>query len=226
MRSKVEVTAEYERWKHALQGNRAYDDLYRELVAIEGKETEIFERFYKDLEFGTAGIRDIVGVGTTRLNEFTVFKIARGLAKYIVDAYPVSLGVEESLFDSNTGSNSLQGGSLPGRNAPRVVLGRDSRNKSDVFENIIKDVMLSFGIEVYIFDEIVPIPMVSYMVCNHNFNTGIMVTASHNGKEYNGIKIFNDEGFQLTGKEATDIAKYIDVVDPLDFIEFRKSMRK
>lgn len=225
MRSKVEVTAEYERWKHALRGNRAYDDLYRELVAIEGKETEIFERFYKDLEFGTAGIRDIVGVGTTRLNEFTVFKIARGLAKYIVDAYPVYLGVEESLLDSNTGSNSLQGGSLAGRNAPRVVLGRDSRNKSDAFENIIKDVMLSFGIEVYIFDEIVPIPMVSYMVCNHSFNAGIMVTASHNGKEYNGIKIFNDEGFQLTGKEATDIAKYIDVVDSLDFIEFRKSMR-
>ena len=83
MRSKVEVTAEYERWKHALQGNQAYDDLYRELVAIEGKETEIYERFYKDLEFGTAGIRDTVGVGTTRLNEFTAFKIARGLAEYI-----------------------------------------------------------------------------------------------------------------------------------------------
>ena len=162
MRSKAEVTAEYERWKHALQSNRAYDDLYRELVAIEGKETEIYERFYKDLEFGTAGIRDTVGVGTTRLNEFTAFKIARGLAEYIIDKYPASLGVPQdntcgsvscmdnkniytkslqdvSPFDNNTDVNSLQAGSLPKSKALKVALGRDSRNKSDVFEGIIRD---------------------------------------------------------------------------------------
>lgn len=245
MRNKAEVTAEYERWKNVLRGNRAYDGLYRELSAIEGKEAEIYECFYKDLEFGTAGIRDTVGVGTTRLNEFTAFKIARGLAEYIIDKYPASLGVPQdntcgsvscmdnkniytkslqdvSSFDNNTDVNSLQAGSLPKSKALKVVLGRDSRNKSDVFEGIIRDVMLSFGIEVYRFDEIVPIPMISYMVCNHSFVAGIMVTASHNRKEYNGIKIFNEKGVQLNGEQAANIAGYIEKVDPLDFIDFKK----
>ena len=118
--------------------------------------------------------------------------------------------------------NSLQVGSLPESKALKVVLGRDSRNKSDVFEGIIRDVMLSFGIEVYIFDEIVPIPMISYMVCNHSFVAGIMVTASHNRKEYNGIKIFNEKGVQLNGEQAANIVGYIEKVDPLDFIDFKK----
>ena len=101
--------------------------------------------------------------------------------------------------------NSLQAGSLPKSKALKVALGRDSRNKSDVFEGIIRDVMLSFGIEVYRFDEIVPIPMISYMVCNHSFVAGIMVTASHNRKEYNGIKIFNKKSVQLNGEQAANI---------------------
>ncbi len=227
MRSKAEVTAEYERWKNVLRSNRAYDGLYRELSAIEGKEAEIYECFYKDLEFGTAGIRDVVGVGTTRLNEFTVFKIARGLAKYIIDNHSAPLerntcDFTNSAKDENVDGNGLQVGSLPKENVLKVVLGRDSRNKSDVFEGIIRDVMLSFGIDVYRFDEIVPIPMISYMVCNHSFVAGIMVTASHNRKEYNGIKIFNEKGVQLNGEQAANIAGYIEKVDPLDFIDFKK----
>ena len=164
-----------------LEKARKYDYLYNELFSIKNSEEEIEDRFYKELSFGTGGLRGVIGAGTNRMNIFTVEKATAGLAKYIIE------------------SNTIK----------KVVIAFDSRNMSREFANTAASVLSSFGISVYLFNEITPTPILSYAVRELNAGAGIVITASHNPKEYNGYKVYNHNGCQITDEAAKAVQSYI-----------------
>ena len=176
---------------------RAKDkDVREELLQIRGKDEEISDRFYKDLNFGTGGLRGIIGAGTNRMNIYTVGKATFGLAEYILKS-----GVSK-----------------------KVAIAYDSRHKSREFAFRAAEILSSKGIDVYIFDEIMPTPVLSYAVRKLNAGAGIVITASHNPKEYNGYKVYNERGCQITDKTADDIIAEIDKSDY--FAEFTPDISK
>lgn len=152
------------------------DDTKKELAAL-ADEKEIEERFYKDLEFGTAGLRGIMGAGTNRVNRYTVGKATLGLAKYLLENDP---------------EKAKKG----------VVIGYDTRNNSDSLAKISADVLTAFGIPVYLFDQPVPTPVLSFSVRHFGTASGIVLTASHNPPAYNGYKVFDPRGYQIGIEEA------------------------
>lgn len=173
--------------------------LYRELMALEERlvadtgdneaKTEIYERFYKDLDFGTGGLRGIIGAGTNRINIFTVRHVTQGLANYI-----------------NQNNN--------GRNAePSVAIAYDSRNGSLSFALAAAGVLAASGIRVHIYRELMPTPALSFAVRHYGCAGGIMITASHNPAEYNGYKVYNHEGCQVTDQAAGEILRSIRSID-------------
>lgn len=133
-------------------------------------EKELTDAFYRDLEFGTGGLRGIMGVGTNRMNKYTVGKATQGLANYIL---------------KQNGENY------------KVAIGYDSRNNSDIFSKTAAEILSSNGIKVYLYDDIHPISLLSYAVRNLGCIAGIVVTASHNPKEYNGYKVYWTDGAQV-----------------------------
>lgn len=133
-------------------------------------EKELTDAFYRDLEFGTGGLRGIMGVGTNRMNKYTVGKATQGLANYIL---------------KQNGENY------------KVAIGYDSRNNSDIFSKTAAEILSSNGIQVYLYDDIHPISLLSYAVRNLGCIAGIVVTASHNPKEYNGYKVYWTDGAQV-----------------------------
>ncbi|MBR2460541.1 MAG: hypothetical protein IKB34_04875 [Clostridia bacterium] len=139
-------------------------DLIHELESIEGNEAEIFDRFRCELAFGTGGLRGVLGVGTNRMNVYTVGKATQGLAN--------------CLKASNEGVKPLS-----------VVIARDSRNKGDDFVRRAASVLAANGIKVYVFSEIMPTPALSFAVRYFGCDAGICVTASHNPAIYNGYKV-------------------------------------
>ncbi len=134
-------------------------------------KTELTEAFYKDLEFGTGGLRGVIGTGSNRMNKYTVGAATQGLANYLKKSFP-------------------------GREI-KVAIAHDSRNKSDYFTEIAADVLSANGITVYVFKELRPTPALSYAVRKLGCQSGIVVTASHNPKEYNGYKAYWDDGAQM-----------------------------
>ncbi len=148
-------------------------DTKNELSQIKDNEKEIVERFYKELEFGTGGLRGIIGAGTNRMNIYTVRKAAQGVANYI----------------KSLGKEAMDRG---------VVISFDSRNKSPEFALESAKVYTGNGIKTYLFDELRPVPVLSFAVRYFNTAVGIMVTASHNPKEYNGYKVYGEDGAQLS----------------------------
>ncbi len=148
-----------------------------ELLAIKNDEKEIEYRFAKDVEFGTAGMRGILGLGTNMLNVYTVKRATQALADYIK-----SLGEKE-----------MKRG---------VAISYDTRFNSDVFAKASADVLSANGINAFIFDDVRPVPMLSFAVRHLNAIAGIMITASHNPKEYNGYKVYGEDGAQMS-PEAT-----------------------
>lgn len=176
-----------------LEKARKYDYLYNELFSIKDSEAEIEDRFYKELSFGTGGLRGIIGAGTNRMNIFTVEKATAGLAKYIIE--------------SDT--------------TKKVVIAYDSRNMSREFANTAAGVLSSFGISVYLFNEITPTPILSYAVRELKAGAGIVITASHNPKEYNGYKVYNKNGCQITDEVAKATQAYIAKTEY--FEEYNKS---
>ncbi len=164
-------------WLDKLKGTKYYD----ELLKIKDNKYEIEDRFYKELSFGTGGLRGIIGVGTNRMNVYTVAKATAGLAKYLLTT------------------------SLP----KKVVIAFDSRNMSEEFAKASATVLSSFGIGAYIFNELTPTPILSYAVRILKAGAGIVITASHNPKEYNGYKVYNEKGCQITDKAAKEIQNYI-----------------
>lgn len=159
-------------------------DLKTELEVIEGKEEEISDRFYRELEFGTGGLRGVIGAGTNRMNVYTVNKATQGLADYI----------------KNHGGNS-------------VAVSYDSRIKSDYFARSAAEVFAGNGIKVHIYSELMPTPMLSWAVRCLKCDAGVMVTASHNPAKYNGYKVYGSDGCQVTIEAADEILGYINKTD-------------
>ena len=160
-------------------------DLVQELQQIAGNNEAIRERFYQDLEFGTGGLRGIIGAGTARMNIYTVRRATQGLADY----------VKESFAD------------------PCVAVSYDSRIKSDTFAKAAAAVLAANGIRVYIYNELMPTPMLSWAVRTLNCSAGIMITASHNPAKYNGYKAYGADGCQITLEVANTVIGKIKAVD-------------
>lgn len=160
-------------------------DLQEELKAVEGKEDEILDRFYKNLEFGTGGLRGVIGAGTNRMNVYTVGQAAQGLADYLNEN-----------FDE-----------------PSVAIAYDSRIKSDVFAECAAGVLAANNVKVYIYPELMPTPMLSFAVRRLGCSSGIVITASHNPSKYNGFKCYDRRGFQMTDEGAAQTYEYIKKTD-------------
>lgn len=172
---------------YSLWLNNAKDEkeIYDELVSVEGKDDEILDRFYKNLEFGTGGLRGVIGAGTNRMNVFTVNQATQGLADYL-----------NAEFDS-----------------PSVAIAHDSRINSDVFAKGAAEVLAGNGIKVYFYPELVPTPMLSFAVRHFLCSSGIVITASHNPSQYNGFKCYDPHGYQMTDEGAAKTYGYIQKVD-------------
>ena len=152
---------------------KADDEAKQELLSIANNEKEIEERFYKSLEFGTGGLRGIIGYGTNRINVYTVRQATQGLANYI-------MGKGKSEMDKG------------------VVISYDSRRFSDVFAREAACVLCANGIRAYLFKELRPVPELSFSVRELGTAAGIMVTASHNPAKYNGYKVYSETGEQIS----------------------------
>ncbi len=155
-------------------------------------ETSIKECFGKDLEFGTAGLRGLLGVGTNRLNKYSVNKITQGLAKYLLAQY------NEDIC---------------------VAICYDSRHYSKEFSEVCAKTLATYNIKSVVFNDVKPTPLLSYLIRNKHCLAGIMITASHNPKEYNGYKVYNHTGSQLNIDEANEVIKYINSCD--DYLDFK-----
>ncbi|MBQ2813175.1 MAG: phospho-sugar mutase, partial [Clostridia bacterium] len=160
-------------------------DLVEELNGIAGNEEEILDRFYRCLEFGTGGLRGVIGAGTNRMNIYTVGQATQGLANYLNEAFE----------------------------SPSVAIGHDSRIKSDVFAREAAGVLAANGIKVYFYPTLVPTPMVSFAVRRFGCSSGIVLTASHNPSKYNGYKCYDARGYQMTDEAAERTLGYINRTD-------------
>ena len=178
----MDINALYNEW---LEKADADPDLKVELESIKGNDDEILDRFYRSLEFGTAGLRGVIGAGTNRMNVYTVGRATQGLADYLNDNY----------------------------DSPSVAIGYDSRIKSDYFSRESAEILAANGIKVYIYDELEPTPCLSYAVRKLKASGGIIITASHNPAKYNGYKCYNSKGYQMTDDEAAQTYEYIKKVD-------------
>lgn len=159
-------------------------------------EKEIEDRFYKDLAFGTGGLRGIMGAGSNRMNKYTVGKATYGLANY--------------LKSRNDGEIS-------------VALAYDSRNNSSYFAKIAAGIFASCGFKVYLYSTLVPVPVLSFTTAYLGCTAGVMITASHNPKEYNGYKVYDSKGCQLCTEDAKNAIEYINAVEDFSTIPFSDS---
>lgn len=159
-----------------------------------GNETELVDSFYKDLEFGTGGLRGIMGLGSNRMNKYTVGSATQGLANYINIQFPN----EEA----------------------SVAIAHDSRNNSDFFAQIVADILSANGINVYLFDELRPTPELSFAIRELGCKSGIVVTASHNPKEYNGYKVYWEDGAQIIAPHDNKIIEEVRKITSFDQIKF------
>ena len=167
------------------------EETKEELKSIEGNEAEIEDRFYKDLEFGTAGLRGVVGNGSNRMNKYTVGKATQGLANYI----------------------NKVGGKDQG-----VVIAYDCRHMSDEFAELTALCLNANGIKTYKFESLRPVPELSYSVRQLGCKAGIMITASHNPPKYNGYKVYWEDGAQIVPPTDGEI---IDEVNKTEFAEIK-----
>lgn len=173
------IRAEYDRWCEY-----ATDiDVATELKSMD--ENMIEDAFYRDLAFGTGGLRGTIGAGTNRMNVYVVAKASQGLANYLLSM----------------------------ATTPSVVIGYDSRIKSDVFAKVAAGVFASNGVHVHIWPELLPVPTVSFAVRKLGCSAGVMITASHNPSKYNGYKVYGPDGCQITTEAAAAILSEIEKID-------------
>lgn len=184
----------YEQWLN----NKFFDDVTRRELKSLTDEKEIEDRFYRDLEFGTGGLRGVMGAGTNRMNKYTVGKATAGLGKYLLSAYG-----EEAC--KNRG----------------VVIGYDTRNYSEFFSRTAANVLSGMGIRVYLHAHARPTPQLSFSVKFWNALAGVVVTASHNPKEYNGYKVYDEFGCQLVPWQAKQVISYVDAITDYHTINFQ-----
>jgi phosphoglucomutase len=182
----ADVNALYKIWKE-----KAVDDtdLKIELEAVKDDTEGISDRFYRTLEFGTGGLRGVLGAGTNRMNIYTVRQTTQGFAEYIKEAFP---------------------------NNPSVAISYDSRNKSELFAKESARVLAGNGIKVHLYRELMPTPMLSFAVRELSCSAGIMITASHNPAKYNGYKVYGSDGCQLTLDAAEIVLDKMAKIDIFD----------
>ena len=159
--------------------------------------TKLIDAFYKDLEFGTGGIRGVMGAGSNRMNKYTVGKATQGLCNYLKSAFP---------------NQSIS-----------VAIAHDSRNNSTFFADITASVFSANGIKVYFFDGLRPTPELSFAMRELNCKSGVVVTASHNPREYNGYKAYWDDGAQVTPPHDTGIISEVEKIGSFDKVKFEKN---
>ena len=174
----------YKRWmEHVTDA-----ELREELAALAGQEEEIAERFYRELEFGTGGLRGVLGAGSNRMNLYTVGKASQGYANYLKARFP----------------------------APSVAISYDSRIHSDLFARHAAAVFAANGVAVHLYPRLMPTPALSFAVRDLRCSGGVMITASHNPAPYNGYKVYGSDGCQITTEAAAAIQREIDLVDCFD----------
>lgn len=177
----MDYISEYKKW--FLYCN-CDSDLIEELKNM--NDSQIEDSFYRNLEFGTGGLRGVIGAGINRMNVYTVAKATQGLAEYLINNYGTSAS---------------------------VVVGYDSRIKSDVFAKTASSVFAANGVKVYLWSTLNPVPTVSFATRYLNASAGVMITASHNPSKYNGYKVYGNDGCQITTEAAAEIYSYIEKID-------------
>lgn len=165
----------------------------QELNLINDNEKEIEDRFYKDLAFGTGGLRGVMGAGSNRMNKYTVGKATYGLANYLKSKYDGEI---------------------------KVALAYDSRNNSAYFAQVAAGIFANCGFRVYLYETLVPVPVLSFTTAYLGCNAGVMITASHNPKEYNGYKVYDNRGCQFCTEDAKNAIQYINDIDDFNSIPF------
>ncbi len=180
----MDYIQEYKRWCELAKGDA---DVEKELSDIAADEAKIEDAFYRNLAFGTGGLRGVIGAGTNRMNIHVVAKASQGLADYIVKSFP--------------------------EKDRKIAVSYDSRIKSDLFSKVAAGVFAANGIKVYIYSELMPTPCLSYAVRALHCAAGIMVTASHNPSEYNGYKVYGADGCQITTEAAKTILAEIEKLE-------------
>ena len=180
----MDYKAEYKRW---LEEFRDDPETVQELLSLEGNEKEIEDRFYTELEFGTAGMRGVLGAGLNRMNQYNVRRATLGLARYIAED--------------------------PERQARGVVIAYDSRRKSDEFARQAALVLCAAGIPAYLFESLRPVPVLSFSVRALHAVAGIVITASHNPPQYNGYKVYWEDGGQMPPERASEVLRHIRAAD-------------
>lgn len=183
IRTENEINDELERWLN----NSSNTSLHQSLLDLSENKQAVIDAFYKNLSFGTGGLRGELGVGTNRMNIFTVGKASQGLANYVVTNFP-----EEQR---------------------KIAIAYDSRINSDVFAQTAAKVFAANGIKAYIYSELMPTPMLSFAVRELGCAAGIVITASHNPSKYNGYKVYGPDGCQITTEAASAILAEIEKLD-------------
>ena len=190
----MDYLKEYERWCT----EPAFDEkTKKELLEIKGNDEEIKDRFYKELEFGTAGLRGVIGMGTNRMNKYTVGKATQGLANYIIEQGTQNKG---------------------------VAISYDSRRMSDEFSLQTALILNANGIKTYLFEKLRPVPELSFAVRQLGCTAGIMITASHNPPKYNGYKVYWDDGSQIVAPRDKDIIAKVRAIS--DFKEIKTTSKE
>lgn len=178
----MDINALYNEWLEKATGD---PDLIAELESIKGNDEEILDRFYRSLEFGTAGLRGVIGAGTNRMNIYTVGRATQGLSDFLNKNYE----------------------------NPSIAIGYDSRIKSTYFSEEAARILAANGVKVYLFEELEPTPCLSFAIRHFKTSSGIILTASHNPAKYNGYKCYNPKGYQMTDEEAAETYDFIQKVD-------------
>ena len=177
-----------------LQGNYAETDKNIIKEMMNNNPVALEDAFYRELEFGTGGLRGIMGIGTNRMNKYTVAMATQGLCNYLQNAT---------------------------KNRPiKIAIAYDSRNNSRYFSEVCAEVISANNIEVFLFDDIRPTPELSFAIRHLNCNAGIVITASHNPKEYNGYKVYWNDGGQLVPPHDKNIIETIRKIKSIDEVKF------
>ena len=174
--------------------NEETKEAVRRMLDNEDK-TELIDAFYQNLEFGTGGLRGIMGAGSNRMNIYTVGAATQGLANYLKKQFP-------------------------DKDPIKVVIGHDCRNNSPYFAKTVANIFSANGIKVYLFDALRPTPEISFAIRHLGCQSGVMITASHNPKEYNGYKAYWDDGAQLVAPHDTDVIKEVNKITDISNIRF------
>jgi phosphoglucomutase len=193
----MDINKRYDEWCQKVTD----EGLLAELKAVADKEDLKNDMFYRDLEFGTGGLRGVLGAGTNRMNIYNVRRATQGMADFVKET-------------DKSGS-------------PAVAISYDSRNNSDVFAKAAAEVLTANGIKSYIYTELAPTPMLSFAVRELNCNAGIMVTASHNPAKYNGYKAYGADGCQLSLEDSENVIEKVNATDIWDvkFTPFEEGVK-